>query len=113
MAKHCKKIWRALVGLGFAACGISKVLGVDIQAKRFAQLNWSESNMKTLGGAQIAGAAMLGCKKTSKLGALLLAGSALCLLVTGFKHNRKEELAIDSFGVLAALSILFSKKCKK
>ncbi|MDI2090198.1 DoxX family protein [Commensalibacter oyaizuii] len=110
MAKPCKKIWHSLVGLGFAACGISKVMGVDIQEKRFSALNWSESNMKTLGGAQIAGAALLTCKKTSKLGALLLAATALCLFFTGLKHNRKEELAIDSVGVIAALSLLFCKK---
>lgn len=113
MAKPCKKIWRTLVGLGFAACGISKVLGVEIQEKRFSELDWTQSNMKTLGSAQIAGAVLLSCKKTSKLGALLLAASALCLLVTGLKHNRKEELAIDGFGVLAALSLIFCKKCKK
>ncbi|CAI3925177.1 MULTISPECIES: DoxX family protein [Commensalibacter] len=112
MAKPCKKIWRTLVGLGFAACGISKVMGIEIQEKRFSQLNWTQSNMKTIGGAQIAGAALLSCKKTSKLGALLLAASALCLLITGLKHNRKQELAIDGLGIFAALSILFSKNCK-
>lgn len=112
MAKPCKKIWRTLVGLGFAACGISKVLGVEIQEKRFSQLNWTQSNMKTIGAAQITGAALLSCKKTSKLGALLLAASALCLFVTGIKHNRKEELVIDGLGVFAALTVLCSKKCK-
>lgn len=110
MCKLIRKLFPKLVGLGFAACGISKILGVEIQQKRFSALNWSESNMQILGGAQVAGVAMLTCKKTSRLGALLLAASSLCLFSAGLKHNKQEELIIDSVGILAALSLFFMKK---
>lgn len=110
MAKGCKKIWKLFVGLGFAACGASKIMGITSQEKRFSDLNWSQSNMKMIGGAEVAGAAMLACKKTSKLGAFILFASALCLFTTGLIHKRKQELALDGLGIFAALSLF---RCKK
>lgn len=110
MAKGCKKIWKALVGLGFAACGASKIMGINSQEKRFSDLNWSQSNMKIIGGAEVVGATMLACKKTSKLGAFILFAASSCLLATGLKHKRKQELVLDGLGVIVALSVLRQKK---
>ncbi|WP_338330646.1 hypothetical protein, partial [Commensalibacter sp. Nvir] len=93
-----------------ALCGLSKVFNFNIQAKRFANLGWSTSNMKLLGGTQITGVSMLFCKKTSKLGALLLLSTATCLMMTGLFHKRKKELAFNGIGVLSALALLFCKK---
>lgn len=110
MAKCCKKIFKTLVGLGFAACGTSKVLGASIQEKRFSEMNWSQTNMKIVGGLEVAGASMLLCKKTSKLGALTLLAAATCMFAASLKHKRKQDLALDGVGILAALSLL---RCKK
>lgn len=99
-----------MVGLGFAACGTSKILGAGFQEKKFSEMNWSKSNMKIVGGLEVAGASMLLCKKTSKLGALTLLATVTCLFPTILKHKRKLDLVIDGLGIFAALSLL---RCKK
>ncbi len=110
MAKYCKKIWKAIIGLGFAACGTSKILGASIQEKRFSEMNWSKTNMRLVGALEVTGASMLLCKKTTKLGALIMLASTACLFSASLKHKRKQELALDSVGIFAALSLL---RCKK
>lgn len=113
MSKHCKRIWRCLVSMGFAACGVSKLIGIEAQQKRFANIQWSKKDMQVVGGIQLLGASMLTCKKSSKLGALILVATSLCMVTTSIKHEEKKEVPLDIFGFLAALSLLFCKKSKK
>ncbi len=101
MSKGRPGLLQTVVGLGFAAAGITKVLALEPQRRLFSSWGWTEDDMRIMGASEIAGAAMLMTKPLSRVGAALLAGSSVCLALTEFRHH-DDRLVTPRLGMLAA-----------
>ena len=101
MAKGRPGLLTTAVGLGFAAAGISKLLALEPQRRLFASWGWSEDDMRLMGAAELAGAAMLMTSPLRRLGAGLLAANSVCLALTEYRHH-DDRLVTPRLGMLAA-----------
>ena len=94
-------IWHAVVGIGFAAAGISKLVAVEPQKRLFGSWNWSRQDMQIMGASELVGAALIMTRSTQRLGAALLSASSVCLLITELRHG-DDKLVTPRMGMLAA-----------
>ncbi len=101
MAKGRPGLLQTIVGLGFAAAGISKMLALEPQRRLFTSWGWSENDMRLMGASEVAGAAMLMTRPLSRLGAGLLAANSVCLALAEFRHH-DDKLVTPRIGMLAA-----------
>ncbi len=101
MAKGRPGLLKIVVGLGFAAAGISKMLALEPQRRLFSSWGWSENDMRLMGASEVAGAAMLMTRPLSRVGAGLLAASSVCLAMAEFRHH-DDRLVTPRLGMLAA-----------
>lgn len=94
-------IWHAIVGIGFAAAGISKLVAVEPQKRLFSSWNWSRQDMQIMGASELVGSALIMTRSTQRLGAALLSASSICLLITELRHG-DDKLVTPRMGMLAA-----------
>ena len=104
MSKHRPSIWHSIIGLGFAAAGISKLLALEPQRALFGSWGWSKRDMQTIGASELLGAALVVTRSTQKVGALLLSASSLCILTTELRHGDDKLVTPRAGMLLAALS---------
>ena len=98
--------WFALLGLGFAAAGVNKLIGVRGYDKLARHWGWSRDSMRTLGGVEFAGGLMVATPATRRLGGALLSATSAYVLATELQ-NHNEELGFARGGLLlAALTAL-------
>ncbi len=101
MATSRPGLLQTIVGLGFAAAGISKMLAVEPQRRLFKSWGWSENDMRLMGASEVAGAAMLMTRPLTSIGSALLAANSICLALTEFRHH-SDRLVTPRLGMLAA-----------
>ena len=101
MSKGRPGLLPTIVGLGFAAAGISKMLALEPQRRLFTSWGWSEEDMRLMGASELAGAAMLMTSPLRRLGAALLAADSICLALTEFRHE-DDKLVTPRLGMLLA-----------
>jgi hypothetical protein len=101
MAKGRPGLLQTVVGLGFAAAGISKLLALEPQRQLFASWGWTEKDMRIMGAAELGGAAMLMTRPFTSIGAGLLAANSVCLALTEYRHHN-DRLVTPRLGMLAA-----------
>ncbi len=101
MSSRKPSIWQSIVGLGFAAAGISKLLAVEPQMKLFSSWGWKCRDMQTIGASELLGAALIMTNSTQRLGAALLSASSVCILTTELRHNN-DRLITPRLAMLVA-----------
>ncbi len=101
MAKGRPGLLQTIVGLVFAADGITKMLALEPQRRIFSGWGWSEDDMRLMGASEVAGAAMLLTKPLSRIGAGLLAASSVCLVMAELRHEDDRRVTPRA-GMLAA-----------
>ncbi len=94
-------LWKTVVGLGFAAAGISKLFALEPQRALFASWGWKAEDMRIIGAAELGGAAMLLTPGLSKLGGSLLAATSTCIALAEYRHGN-DMLVTPRLGMLAA-----------
>ncbi|TLU72390.1 DoxX family protein [Lichenicoccus roseus] len=104
MSKYRPSIWHSIIGLGFAAAGISKLLAVAPQRELFESWGWSKRDMQTIGASELLGAALVVTRSTQRVGAVLLSASSLCVLTTELRHGNDALVTPRTGMLLAALS---------
>ncbi len=102
-------IWHSIIGLGFAAAGISKLIAIEPQRNLFKSWGWSKRDMQTMGASELLGAALIMTGSTRKLGAGLLSASSLCVLLTELRH-KNDKLVTPRLGMLLAAATGFITK---
>lgn len=113
MSKKCSCIARSVVGLGYLACGISKLAGLRSQKERFFDWGWKAKDMKLIGVAETTGALLLAAKPTRKIGCVILGATSLCMVISGLLHGDKATALPHAGGFIATLCIFFRKKHRK
>lgn len=106
MSKNTPGLWHTIVGLGFAAAGISKLLAVEPQKKLFSSWGWSEEDMQIIGAAELGGAALLMTRPLSSLGAALLSATSTCIVLAELRHG-DDMLVTPRMGMLGAAASCF------
>ena len=101
MSKAKPSIWSSVVGIGFAAAGISKLVAAEPQERLFSSWGWTRRDMQTMGASELLGAALLMTGSTQRLGAALLSASSVCILTTELRHNN-DRLVTPRMAMLAA-----------
>ncbi len=98
--------WFALLGLGFAAAGVNKLIGVRGYDTLARHWGWPRASMRRLGGIEFAGGLMVATPATRRLGGALLSGTCAFVLATELQ-NHDEQLGFARGGLLlAALTAL-------
>lgn len=97
-------LWTTLVGLGFAAAGISKLAAIQPQAELFRSWGWSKQDMQVMGASELLGATLLMTRSTQRAGALLLSASSVCVLQEEIRHGNEMLLTPRTGMLLAALT---------
>ncbi len=101
MSRTRPSIWHSIVGIGFAAAGISKLVALEPQERLFQSWGWSRKDMQTIGASELLGAALIMTGSTQRLGAALLSASSLCIFTTELRHG-DDALITPRLGMLAA-----------
>lgn len=101
MSTKRPSVWHAVVGIGFATAGISKMIAVEPQERLFGSWSWSRRDMQIMGASELLGAALIMTRSTQRLGAALLSASSVCLLITELRHGN-DRLVTPRMGMLAA-----------
>ncbi len=101
MSKRSPPFWYSLVAVGFAAAGVSKLVGVKAQRDLFSSWGWSEEAMRAVGGLELAGAAMVASRVTRRVGGLTLAATSAVVLATEGRHH-DDALLVPRAGLLLA-----------
>ncbi len=101
MSSKKPSVWPSIVGIAFAAAGISKLLAIEPQEKLFRSWGWAREDMQTIGASELAGAALLMTGSTQRLGAALLSASSVCILMTELRHGN-DRLVTPRMAALAA-----------
>lgn len=101
MSSRKPPIWQSIVGIGFAAAGISKLIAAEPQERLFASWGWKRKDMQTMGASELLGAALLMTGSTQRLGAALLSASSVCILTAELRHGN-DRLVTPRLGMLAA-----------
>ena len=101
MSSRKPSLWPSIVGIGFAAAGISKLLAIEPQEKLFQSWGWKRKDMQTIGASELLGAALLMTGSTQRIGAALLSASSVCILMTEMRHH-DNKLVTPRAGLLAA-----------
>lgn len=96
-----------LLAAAFGAMGAMKLAGVDWERRLFSQWHRSAQAMRMAGAAETAGALMLACPATRRLGAVALAAESLGVLEEEVRH-RNDALACirGTLLLLAAMAAL-------
>ncbi len=109
MCARKPSIWHSIIGLGFAAAGISKLVAVEPQERLFKSWGWTRRDMQTIGASELLGAALLMTGSTQRLGAALLSASSVCILTTELRHNN-NRLVTPRAGLLLAAATGFWRR---
>lgn len=99
MSKRSPPLWYSVISLGFAAAGVSKLVGVGAQRHLFESWGWSEEAMRAVGGLELAGAAMVASRATRRIGGLTLAATSAVILAAESRHH-DDALLPARFGML-------------
>jgi hypothetical protein len=94
-------LWHCVIGIGFAAAGISKLVAVEPQERLFSSWGWTRRDMQTIGGSELLGAALVMTRPTQRFGAALLSASSICILITELRHGN-DRLVTPRLGMLIA-----------
>ena len=101
MAKAKPGLWKSAVAVAFASAGVAKLVGVEPERALFASWGWKEDDMRVMGAAELAGAALLVTPSLSFLGGLLLAATSTCIATAELRHGN-DRLVTPRLGLLAA-----------
>ena len=104
MSSRRPPLWYSVLAVGFAAAGVSKLLGVEPQRKLFASWGWSEEAMRAVGGLELAGAAMVASRVTRRVGGLTLAATSAAVLATEGRHHDDALIPARFAMLLGALT---------
>ncbi|QNT78660.1 DoxX family protein [Entomobacter blattae] len=110
MSKKCGCIIRTVVTLAYAGCGAAKLAGQASLREKFFNWGWKTKDMKIMGAAEVAGAALLTLKPTRKLGCLILGAASICKIIASLTHSSPKDALPDSIGLIGLLCIFFKKK---
>ena len=94
-------LWHCIVGIGFAAIGVSKLVAIEQQEELFRSWGWKRQDMQIIGASELLGAALIMTGSTQRLGAGLLSASSFCILTTELRHG-DNRLVTPRLGFLAA-----------
>ena len=104
MSNSKPSIWHSIIGIGFAAAGISKLIAIEPQQALFGSWGWTRRDMQTMGASELLGAALIMTGSTRKLGAGLLSASSLCVLIAEMRHGNDKLVTPRLAMLLAAAS---------
>ena len=93
--------WFALLGLGFAAAGVNKLIGVPGYDKLAKHWGWSRQNMRTLGAVEFTGGLLVATPVTRRLGGAVLSATSAYVMAVELQH-RDEQLSLARGGLLLA-----------
>ncbi len=104
MSKRRPPVWYSVLAVGFAAAGVSKLLGTDPQRRLFARWGWSDEAMHAVGGLELAGAALIASRVTRRVGGLTLAATSAAVLAAEGRHHEDALIPARFAMLLGALT---------
>ena len=106
MSSDTHSHWFALLGLGFAAAGVNKLIGLGGYDRLAKHWGWSRQNMRSLGAVEFTGGLLVATPPTRRLGGALLSATSAYVMATELQ-NSDEGLSLARGGLLlAALTAL-------
>lgn len=106
MASAQSSLWFPLLGLGFAVTGIDKLFGMARYRRAYKRLGWTDRQMRAVGAAEVAGAALVACPSSRMVGGAVLALASLKVLASELEQ-RDESLAVPRLALLVAALTAF------
>lgn len=97
-----------LLGAAFAVAGADKMGGDKGYEEMFRHLGWSRDGMRAVAAAEMAGGALLGLRRTRRLGAGILAGASMAVLASEMRRGEARLAGPRGFLLAAALIALLS-----
>ena len=101
MPRGSSSLWCSVLGLGFAVAGADKLFGLRAYERMFRHWGWSETGMRLIGAAELAGGLLVACPRTRRLGGAVLTASSAAVLAAELQHG-EGGLALARLALMAA-----------